>query len=98
MIGGLFLMLVISIIVAISNNNKNKKYIKDILKDPERFKEKCFEEYSKYFTNSDIPEEDENSLEVLNNLIDSHIKCIKNGKKYTFDEFMSIIANKMEKQ
>jgi len=91
-------MIIFMIIIAVYNKNREtnalKKYIKQILDDPNKFKSNTMFWYERDITKAIEKNElrEEDKVDRLNNfsdLIDSYIKYLRNGGKVIFDDYLS---------
>jgi len=100
-------MIIVMIIIAIYSKNREtkaqKKYIKQILDDPNRFKSNTMFWYErdiiKAIEKNELQEEDKvDMLNNFSNLIDAYIKYLRNDGKVTFDVYLSAWKKTVEEK
>lgn len=89
MFAGIFLMLCLTIGIAIYNKNVKRKYTKSILSDKAAFKKKWLDEYVEELKKSELPVEEQFTANDFNNMLDSYIVYLETGGKETFDVYMN---------
>ena len=89
MFAGIFLMICLSIGIAIYNSNTKKKYAKSVLSDAASFKKKWLDEYTEELKKSELPEEERFTANDFSNMLDSYITYLQTGGKETFDVYMN---------